>query len=109
MLERSIVITLLSLVTLVGYTQSEDLWRAYRDTALSDSVRASSLQTLAWKVVFEKPDSGISLASELLRFATSRYLPAARYDAHTTLAVASSMKSQPKDAMEHLQECLRTA
>lgn len=109
MIGRWTGVALLCFTALIGHAQADSLWRAYNTISYPDSVRAKALHTLAWKLVFEQPDSGMSLGNELLRFATSRSLPAARYDAHTTLAVANSMKSQLPEALGHLQQSLRTA
>ncbi len=100
------------LVMLVANTllaQGDSLWKAWNNTALPDSSRLQAIQTLAWKTVFEKPDSGMKLADAQLAFALKVKDGRARYEAYTTMAVGSSMKSDYKASLEYLEQCLAVA
>lgn len=89
--------------------QSDSLWKAWNNTSLPDSSRLQAIQTLAWKTVFEKPDSGMKLADAQLAFALKVKDGRARYEAYTTMAVGSSMKSDYKASLEYLEQCLAVA
>ncbi len=89
--------------------QNDSLWNVWHDTERPDSLRLQAMQTLSWKAVFERPDSGIALATQLLAFADQADVPMARYDALTTLAVGSSMKGDHASALEHFGQCLALA
>ncbi|MFZ1688946.1 MAG: adenylate/guanylate cyclase domain-containing protein [Flavobacteriales bacterium] len=89
--------------------QSDSLWKAWTNTSLPDSSRLQAIQTLAWKAVFEQPDSGMKLADAQLAYALKVKDGRARYEAYTTLAVGSSMKSDYKASLEYLEQCLEVA
>ena len=89
--------------------QSDSLWKTWNNTSLPDSSRLQAIQTLAWKTVFEQPDSGMKLADAQLAFALKVKDGRARYEAYTTLAVGSSMKSDYKASLEYLEQCLAVA
>jgi adenylate cyclase len=67
------------------------------------------MQTLAWKAVFEQPDSGMALARKQLDFARRAESQRGQFEASTTLAVGSSMKSDYSAALTHLHACLALA
>ena len=89
--------------------QSDSLWNAWNNASQPDSSRLKAIQTLAWKTVFEQPDSGMALAQKQLVFAERIKDSKAIYEAHTTLAVGSSMKSDFPASLGHLEKCLETA
>jgi len=89
--------------------QADSLWRVWNDTTLADSVRLKAMQTMAWKTVFESPDSGIALAQRQLALARRAHLPKAEFEAFTTLAAGSSMKSDYRASLGYLEQCLATA
>ncbi|MBK9176570.1 MAG: tetratricopeptide repeat protein [Flavobacteriales bacterium] len=89
--------------------QTDSLWRVWNDAAQPDSARLKAIQTLAWKAVFEQPDSGMALARKQLELAERAGIPSGRFEAHTTLAVGSSMRSDYTTALTHLQQCLTVA
>ncbi|MCB9171163.1 MAG: tetratricopeptide repeat protein [Flavobacteriales bacterium] len=91
------------------HAQPDSLWRVWKDPHQPDSARLKAMQALAWRAVFERPDSGMALAEEQLALAVQVGDARARYEAHTTLAVGSSMKSDYAAALEHLQHCLGIA
>jgi len=89
--------------------QNDSLWNVWHDTTQPDSARLKAMQILSWKAVFERPDSGIALATEQLAFAERTKAPMAQYDALTTLAVGSSMKGDHAAALAHFGHCLELA
>ena len=91
------------------HAQTDSLWRVWKSSTQPDSARLQAIQTLAWRAVFERPDSGMVLARLQLELADHTGDDRARYEAHTTLAVGSSMKSDYPSALEHLEECLSIA
>ena len=91
------------------HAQPDSLWRVWKDPHQPDSARLKAMQALAWRAVFERPDSGMALAEEQLALAVQVGDAQARYEAHTNLAVGSSMKSDYAAALEHLQHCLGIA
>ena len=92
-----------------GFSQPDSLWKAWGDPSLPDSLRLQAIQTLAWKAVFEKPDSGMKLADLQLAYALKAKDGRARYEAYTTLAVGSSMKSDNQASLEYLEQCVAVA
>ncbi|MBP6311753.1 MAG: adenylate/guanylate cyclase domain-containing protein [Flavobacteriales bacterium] len=86
--------------------QNDSLWGIWSTTHLPDSARLKAMQILAWRAVFVQPDSGMALAQMQLVLADSASDDRARYEAYTTLAVGSSMKSDYPLALSHLQQCL---
>lgn len=56
--------------------------------------------------MFEQPDSGMALARKQLDFARRVESQVAQFEASTTLAVGSSMKSDYEAALNHLHACL---
>jgi class 3 adenylate cyclase/Tfp pilus assembly protein PilF len=68
-----------------------------------------AIQTLAWKAVFQLPDSGLALAGKQLELAERAGIDVSMYDAHTTMAVAHAMTGSYDQAIEHLEECLTIA
>ncbi|MBK9765278.1 MAG: tetratricopeptide repeat protein [Flavobacteriales bacterium] len=89
--------------------QGDSLLTAWKDADQPDSLRLQALQTLAWKTVFENPDSGMSLASEQFAYAKRIKDPKAQYEALTTLAVGSSVRSDHNASLEFLQQGLALA
>ncbi len=89
--------------------QTDSLWTTWNDSGLPDSVRLKAMQSLAWKTVFEQPDSGMALARRQLALADRSHNGRARFEAYTTLAVGSSMKGDYAASLEHLTQCLTTA
>lgn len=76
---------------------------------MPDSSRLQAVQQLAWKNVFERPDSGIALAQQQLEFARRSGIRQQEYEALTTLAVGSTLRSDYAEALEHLRHGLRIA
>lgn len=91
------------------WAQTDSLWRVWNTVSLPDSARLQAMQQLAWKTVFEHPDSGLVLAQLQLELAKKARDAKARYEAYTTLAVGSSMKSDYATALDYLQLGLTTA
>ncbi|MBL7963598.1 MAG: tetratricopeptide repeat protein [Flavobacteriales bacterium] len=89
--------------------QSDSLWRVWNDAAQPDSARLKAMQVLAWKAVFERPDSGMALARKQLDLARRTESQPAQFEASTTLAVGSSMKGDYSAALTHLHACLALA
>ncbi|HNU56577.1 MAG TPA: adenylate/guanylate cyclase domain-containing protein [Flavobacteriales bacterium] len=89
--------------------QIDSLWSVWRNSAAPDSARLKAIQALAWKTVFEQPDSGMALAGEQLALATKASDPRGEYEAHTTMAVGASLKSDYGTSLDHLRKCLATA
>jgi class 3 adenylate cyclase len=89
--------------------QPDSLWRVWNNTALPDSARLKAMQQLAWRTVFERPDSGLALAHRQLELAVKAGDDKAKYEAYTTLAVGSSMKSDYTAGLSYLQQGLETA
>lgn len=92
-----------------SFGQMEEQWTVWKDPKAPDSLRLKAIQTLAWRAVFEQPDSGITLAYEQLELAARVGDRKAEYEALTTLAVGSSIKSEYTIALGHFQRCLLTA
>ncbi|MCB9183356.1 MAG: tetratricopeptide repeat protein [Flavobacteriales bacterium] len=92
-----------------AHGQGDSLLRVWQDDSEPDSARLKAVQILAWKMVFEQPDSGMALARGQLRLAQRARSQPAEYEAHTTLAVGSSMRSDYSAALEHLRRCLALA
>ena len=42
------------------HAQTDSLWRVWKSSTQPDSARLQAIQTLAWRAVFERPDSGIA-------------------------------------------------
>lgn len=89
--------------------QHDSLWGVWRDRTAPDSARLQAIQVLAWKTVFEQPDSGMALAREQLALALRTKYRLGEYEAHTTMAVGASLKSDHAASLEHLHRCLATA
>ncbi|MCB0767890.1 MAG: tetratricopeptide repeat protein, partial [Flavobacteriales bacterium] len=89
--------------------QNDSLWSVWRDISAPDSARLKAIQVLAWKTVFEQPDSGMALARTQLALALKAGDRRGEYEAHTTMAVGASMKSDYGASLEHLRRCLVTA
>jgi len=89
--------------------QNDSLWSVWNSRTTADSSRLKAIQVLAWKAVFEQPDSGMALARGQLELAERVHDAKARYEAYTTLAVGSSMKSDYTASLGHLQQCLAIA
>ena len=89
--------------------QLDSLWSVWNDVQAPDSARLKAMQVLAWRTVFERPDSGMALARKQLDLAERSTNDAARYEALTTLAVGSSMQSDLRASLAYLEECLLTA
>jgi tetratricopeptide (TPR) repeat protein len=89
--------------------QNDSLWSVWNDLAQADSARLKAMQVLAWKTVFEQPDSGLALAHRQLALAVEAGDDKARYEAYTTMAVGSSMKSDYAASLNYFQQCLLTA
>ncbi|MEZ4757215.1 MAG: adenylate/guanylate cyclase domain-containing protein [Flavobacteriales bacterium] len=87
----------------------DSLWSVWNDVQATDSARLQAMQLLAWRTVFERPDSGMALARKQLELAERGANAAARYEALTTLAVGSSMRSDLRASLTFLEECLLTA
>lgn len=103
------LLLLLLLAPLRVLAGADTLWTAWNDAQLPDSSRLKAIQTLAWKTVFEQPDSGIALARRQLTFAGKVRDRRAQYEAHTTMAVGNSILSRYDEALAHLQQCLSIA
>lgn len=103
------VLLLALLLSVTSRAQSDSLWAIWNDADRSDSIRLEAMQSLAWKAVFERPDSGMALADRQLALAVSVGSDKARYGAYTTLAVGSSMKSDYVSALAYLQQCVSVA
>lgn len=103
------VLALLLMKPVAGVAQTDSLWSVWNNTTLPDSARLKAMQVLAWKTVFEQPDSGMALAQRQLAFAEKARDSKARFEAFTTLAVGSSMKSDYAMSLGYLQQCLLTA
>ncbi len=105
------ILTLLCLGLIFGpsVSQSDSLWTIWNNATAADSTRLKAIQTLAWKAVFEQPDSGMALANKQLALAQRANDRKAQYEAYTTLAVGSSMKSDYNTSLGYLQRCLATA
>ena len=106
---RLLPLSLFLLMLLPAQAQNDSLWSVWNSPALPDSSRLKAIQVLAWKTVFEQPDSGLALAHRQLELAVKANDAKARYEAYTTMAVGSSMKSDYAASLEHLQQCLLTA
>ncbi|HEY0976724.1 MAG TPA: adenylate/guanylate cyclase domain-containing protein [Flavobacteriales bacterium] len=104
-----LVLLLLLLAPCRVLAGADSLWTAWNNGQLPDSSRLKAIQTLAWKTVFEQPDSGIALAQRQLTFAQRVHDRRAEYEAHTTMAVGASIQSRYDEALGHLQRCLAIA
>ncbi len=104
---------LLSLVLFVlingSFAQSDSLWSVWKNTALPDSSRLKAITSLSWKTVFEKPDSGITLANLQLELARKTGDPKAIYTAYNTLAVGNKLRSDLTGALDYFNRCLEVA
>ena len=106
---RGLALFLLLTFAFTSAGRADSLWRVWNDASAPDSARLSAMQTLAWKAVFEQPDSGMALARMQLDFARRVESQRGQYEASTTLAVGSSMKSDYSAALTHLHACLALA
>ncbi len=95
--------------TALPASATDSLWTVWNSTTAPDTARLEAIQVLAWKAVFELPDSGMALAEKQLALAGRIGNDRGRYEAHTTLAVGNSMKSDYTAALTHLQECMQLA
>ena len=89
--------------------QSDSLWTVWKNASLPDSARLKAIQTLSWKAVFEKPDSGIALAQQQLVLAMRINDRKAEFTAYNTLAVGNKMRSDHRAALEYFNRCLEVA
>lgn len=104
---RQMILIMVLLATAVdGLAQADSLLGIWKDQNQPDSARLKAVQVLAWKMVFELPDSGMALARKQLELAQRTGVKQAEYEAQTTLAVGCSMHSDYTAALGHLQECL---
>ncbi len=87
----------------------DSLLRVWNDTRIPDSLRLQAVQTIAWKQVFDLPDSGIAWAERQLVLAERTGDLGAQYAAHSTMAVGNSLKSDHAEAIMHLERCLAIA
>ena len=78
---------LFALVVLPTWAQNDSLWSVWNNAALPDSARLKAMQVLAWKAVFEQPDSGMALAHRQLELAVKANDAKARFEAYTTSAM----------------------
>ncbi len=106
---RALILVSCSCYAGMAMGQNDPLWHVWNSSAQPDSARLKAMQALAWKAVFEQPDSGMVLAGMQLAFAEEVKDDRARFEAHTTLAVGHSMKSAYSEALAHLMECLAIA
>lgn len=97
------------LLAIALWAGSDSLWTIWNNKNNPDSVRLSAMQVLAWKTVFEQPDSGMALATLQLTFAERSKDLKAQYEAYTTLAVGSSMRSDYTGSLGYLQQGLALA
>ena len=104
-----LLLVILNFLTNAASAQEDSLWRVWNTRELPNSERLKAMQVLAWRAVFVQPDSGMVLAQTQLALADSLGDDHARYEAHTTMAVGSSMKSDYPVALKHLQQCLAIA
>jgi len=105
---RSFVLLFLVSTMAKAQLPLDSLWSVWNNAQAPDSARLQAMQILAWRVVFEQPDSGMALARKQLELAERSGDPAARYDALTTLAAGSSMQSDLRASLAYLEECLLT-
>ena len=95
-----------TLLCSVTKAQSDSLWKVWNTTTLPDSARLKAMESLSWKAVFDKPDSGIVLASMLLDLAQKSGSQRSIFKAHGTLAAGFKMKSDLATALDHYEQCL---
>lgn len=108
-MDRLLPFVLCLLLLAPARAQNDSLWSVWNDLAQADSARLKAMQVLAWKTVFEQPDSGLALAHRQLALAVEAGDDQARYEAYTTMAVGSSMKSDYAASLNYFQQCLLTA
>ena len=108
-MDRLLPFVLCLLLLAPARAQNDSLWSVWNDLAQADSARLKAMQVLAWKTVFEQPDSGLALAHRQLALAVEAGDDKARYEAYTTMAVGSSMKSDYAASLNYFQQCLLTA
>lgn len=89
--------------------QVDSLWAVWNSTVQPDSARLKAIAALAWKAVFERPDSGIVLARTQLELARKGGDPKALFSAYNTLAVGHKMRSDLSAALDHFNRCLEVA
>ncbi len=106
---RPVILLVLLNATAAAQVPLDSLWSVWNDAAASDSTRLHAMQVLAWRVVFDRPDSGMALARKQLELAERSANEAAQYEALTTLAVGSSMQSDLRASLGYLEQCLLTA
>ncbi|HQW86112.1 MAG TPA: adenylate/guanylate cyclase domain-containing protein [Flavobacteriales bacterium] len=99
----------LCLLAAAARPQSDSLWSVWRNEALPDSARLTAMASLSWKAVFEKPDSGLTLARMQLELARTTGDPKALYTAYNTLAVGHKMRSDLPAALDHFNRALEVA
>ena len=105
----SLLMGCLLLICSSANAQSDSLWSVWKNTSLPDSSRLKAMQSLSWKAVFEKPDSGITLANMQLQLARKGGDPKALFTAYNTLAVGSKMRSDLTRALDYFNRCLEVA
>ncbi len=106
---RSIVVCGSLAVPVAGIAQSDSLWAVWKNTALPDSARLKAISALSWKAVFEKPDSGITLANMQLELARKGGDPKAIFTAYNTLAAGNTRRSDLPGARDYYNRCLEVA
>ena len=89
--------------------QNDSLWSVWRNTSLPDSARLKAITVLSWKAVFERPDSGITLAQLQLDLARKGGDAKAIFTAYNTLAVGNKLRSDLTAALDHFNRCLEVA
>jgi len=92
-----------------GIPQSDSLWAVWKNAALPDSARLKAIGALSWKAVFERPDSGITLANMQLELARKTGEPRSIFTAYNTLAVGNKMRSDLPAALDYFNRCLEVA
>ncbi|MBV6403487.1 MAG: tetratricopeptide repeat protein [Flavobacteriales bacterium] len=107
-MRRPLLLPLLLLCLSCG-AQSDSLWTVWRNTTLPDSARLKAIAAISWRMVFEKPDSGIALARLQLELARRKGDPKALYTAYNTLAVGHKMRSDLPAALDHFNRALEVA
>ncbi|MCB0793098.1 MAG: tetratricopeptide repeat protein [Flavobacteriales bacterium] len=97
---------LLLLLAGSAQAQTDSLWRVWRNETLPDSARLKAISALSWRAVFERPDSGLTLARMQLELARRNGEPKALYTAYNTLAVGFKMRSDLPAALDHFNRAL---
>jgi adenylate cyclase len=106
---RSMILCGLLVTQAIAFAQSDSLWDVWKNTSLPDSARLKAISALSWKAVFEKPDSGITLANMQLELARKGGDPKAIFTAYNTLAVGNKLRSDLTGALDYFNRCLEVA